>query len=219
MTLGTLLHDATTGNWFDDAVLHAIQSKVPKGLQIAALHVSDPWVVISLVALTAFGCGVRRRWDAVALALAAPACAVLASEYVLKPMVHRSNDVVTHELGLSGTLAFPSGHETALAAVVSVLGVLLVGSGAQRVVKTAGTIGLAVVLVVAATGLVGRFFHYATDTIGAVAVAAAVTLAAASGLDAISRPRPDSPSGGHASPRRRALPLRASGAAARRRTA
>jgi hypothetical protein len=176
--LGALVHDDTAGNWFDNGVLRVIRDVVPDWAQRAAMHLTDPPLVLGLLVSIALVGLLVRRWDVTALAAMAPAVSVLLTEAVLKPLVHRSNTVVTHGLGQSEALAYPSGHETGLASLACVLGVILLSSGVRHARKLMWTGVLALAVVAAAVGLVGQFYHYATDTIGALGVALAVTLTA-----------------------------------------
>ncbi len=183
--LGALLHDATGGNWFDNAVLRVIGDVVPDWVQGLALHLTDPPLVLGLLVSTAVVGLLVRRWDVAVLAVLAPAVSVLLTEEVLKPLVHRSNVIVTEGLGQSDALAYPSGHETGLASLVCVLGVILLSSGVRSSRKKWWTALLALALIAGAVGLVGHFYHYATDTIGSVGVVLAVTLGAGLLIDRI----------------------------------
>jgi undecaprenyl-diphosphatase len=174
--LGALVHDDTHGNWFDNGVLRVVRDVFPDWTQRTAMHLTDPPLVLGLLVSIALVGLLVRRWDVTALAILAPAVAVLLTEEVLKPLVHRSNTVVTHGLGQSEALAYPSGHETGLASLTCVLGVILLSSAVRNSRKLLWTAVLALATVAAAIGLVGQFYHYATDTVGAVGVALAVTL-------------------------------------------
>jgi membrane-associated phospholipid phosphatase len=176
--LGALVYDDTGGNWFDNGVLRVIRDVVPDWVQGAAMHLTDPPLVLGLLVSIAIVGLLVRRLDIAALAVLAPAVSVLLTEEVLKPLVHRSNTVVTHGLGQSEALAYPSGHETGLASLACVLGVILLSSRVRNGRKLLWAAVLALAVVAAAMGLVGQFYHYATDTIGALGVALAVTLTA-----------------------------------------
>lgn len=183
--LGVLVHDDTRGNRFDNAMLRIIDDVVPGRLQAWGLDLTDPWLVIVLLACIALGAAARLRWDIVVLTAVAPVASALLTEDVLKPIVHRSNGIVTHGLGLSEALAYPSGHETGLAALVCVAGVIVLASALSAARTLLCITVLAIALVAGAVGLVGHFYHYTTDTIGAFGVALAVTLAAAMAIDAV----------------------------------
>jgi membrane-associated phospholipid phosphatase len=192
--LGALVHDRTGTNRLDNAVLRLVSDVVPHALQQLALHLTDPPLVAGLLTATALVAVLLRRWDIAALAVAAPLLAVLLTEDVLKPLVHRSNAIVTTGLSGSEALAYPSGHETGVAGLVTVLGLVLLGSRVERRRKIVLLAVLVAVLVAAAVALVGLGFHYATDTVGALGVALTVTLTVALVIDQVaaairSRPR------------------------------
>ena len=189
VVLGTWLHDDTRGNPFDDAVQRAVLRLLPGGVLTALLHLSDPPLVAGLLCSLVIVGVLLRRPDLAALALLAPAASVVVTEELLKPLVHRSNHIVTHDLGLTGTLAFPSGHETGVASVLSVIAVVVLGARLGRRATLAWCAGLGLVLVAAAAALVGEFYHYATDTVGAVAVVAVVTPSVALAVDAVADAR------------------------------
>jgi len=124
---------------------------------------------------------VSRR--AAVFCLLAPAAASLATA-LLKPLLGRPSE--------SGEgFMFPSGHVTVVAAVATVLAVLLLPGGALASRSSADrTWAWGVVLAVPAvtslgTALLG--YHYLTDVVGALLVAVAVVLAVAAALD---RPAP-----------------------------
>lgn len=178
------VHDDTRGNGVDDAVQRWI-GHLPDWCVSAALHLTDPPLVVTAIAGIALVAAVRRRWDVVALAVLAPALALATAELVLKPIVHRSNAFVTGHLGMTHTLAYPSGHETGLAALVWLVVVVVLSAPVRPAVRAA-TVGAAVVvLVVGAVGLVGDYYHYASDTLAAIALSLAVTLATARAVDGV----------------------------------
>jgi undecaprenyl-diphosphatase len=103
-----------------------------------------------------------------------PLLALLLTEQVLKPLVHR-----TH----LGGLAYPSGHESAPACLTTILAVLVLRTGWRLVVKLAAVAALVLYLALCAIALVGAFYHYATDTVGAVFLSVACVLATALVVD------------------------------------
>ncbi len=125
---------------------------------------AEAYVLIPVAVLVAGLCFVtRRRLDAVA-AIAAPALAIGANTWLLKPLFDRWKD---------GYLAYPSGHTVSLVAVLTVL-VLLARPGVARAVIT--VIG-AVVLVAVTIGMIGLGYHYLTDVVGGTLFAVAAVLA------------------------------------------
>jgi undecaprenyl-diphosphatase len=124
---------------------------------------------------------VHRWWSAAALAVLGPGLAAVATEFVLKPLVGRT---------LDGDLAFPSGHAVRVAAVSFVVLVLLAAQRGPCRRPTRLFVGLLAVLVpiAAAYAVVGLTWHYTTDAVGGVIVAAAIVTATALVLDAVHRP-------------------------------
>lgn len=176
LALGVLVHDSSSGTRLDERVRRAIASTVSWSWRQHALDITDPPLIVAVLAVVAVIAIVRRRWDVLALVLIAPPISVVLTELVLKPLVGRHS---------GDSLAYPSGHETGLGSVVCVLAVVLIGSSVRTVYKAIGLIVLALLLVIGAIGLVGAFYHYATDIIGAVGVVVTTTLAAALAIDAV----------------------------------
>lgn len=116
----------------------------------------DERVLIGAVAVAFLVALWRRRWRLAAVVGLCPLVAVGTAQ-VLKRVFDRE---------LTGELAYPSGHVTALASAV---GVVVLVAGVRRWVVTVG-----VVLVVVGMFAVGLTFHYFTDTVGAVLVGSGV---------------------------------------------
>ncbi len=171
---------------FDNWALHSAYHHLGRGAADALILLSEPVLTICLLVVIAVGAALRRRWGLAVLAVAGPLLAELVTELLLKPAVGRlMGPFVYHGGSLAGATsgAFPSGHETGVASAAVVLLII----GAQ---VTAGLVARLTVVVVltawtllAALGLVRHFYHYATDTIGAVAVSIAVVLAVALAVD------------------------------------
>lgn len=126
-----------------------------------------------------------RRWNLAVLAVAGPLLALFVSEVVLKPIVGRviGPGVLLGDYTDAVSGAFPSGHETG---VCSAALVVLIGLGGVRLrpgVRTASVAALALWVLLGAVGLVRNWYHYATDTIGAIAVTSAIVLATAVVID------------------------------------
>jgi membrane-associated phospholipid phosphatase len=112
-----------------------------------------------------------------ALALLGPLLAMVTTSLVLKPLIDRTR---------SGELAFPSGHTTAIGSLAVAAGVLLLGwTVVPRVLRGAGAGVLARLVLAVGASMVGRGYHYPTDTVGAVGVALAVVLLVALVVDAV----------------------------------
>ena len=155
----------------------------------------DPVPIVVGTALLAAAAWWWRGGRGLALALVAPAAAMITTSLVLKPIVGRTRG---HEL------SFPSGHTTAVAglavtAVILVLGTATLTRTARRVVSAA----LGVLVVVVGVCLVGRGYHYPTDVVGALGVvlvlvpptALVVDAFAGLGDDGGERARPAGPAG------------------------
>jgi undecaprenyl-diphosphatase len=166
--IGVAVHDETGPIWFDHRVVRAINHGVPFWVQDAVLHLTDPALVVGVLAAAAAVAIALRRWNVLALVVLVPSVAVVLTEVILKPAIHRTKGL--------GSLAYPSGHETGLASLVCVLGLILLSSGLHAAYKVLGTAVLVVVGLAGGVALVGRYLHYATDTIGAIGVALSVTL-------------------------------------------
>jgi len=142
-------------------------------------------IVLAVVAIAA---AVRRRWRIAVLAVVAPALALLVGEQVLKPLIHRP-----HSVANPSDNSFPSGHETGLVSMLTVLSVLLVRTAWSLAVKTAVLVVFGIWTVLGAVGLVRIFAHYPTDTLGAVCWSVAVVLSTTVLLDAVGRRRVSGP--------------------------
>jgi membrane-associated phospholipid phosphatase len=133
----------------------------------ALLHLfvlpTEPYVLLSLIALMVLVCVAQRRWDGVILCLAGTALPVAINTWVLKPLFDRP---------LKDYLAYPSGHTVSLVATLTVL-VVLARPGAARAVTAAVA---AVVTVMAGIGLVGSGYHYPVDVVGGACFAIAAVL-------------------------------------------
>ena len=141
------------------------------------IDLGDPIPAAVLAVLVGLGCLATRRWSGVLLAVLGPATAVTIAQFVLKPLVGRTDE---------DGLVFPSGHATAFGAIGAVVTVLLLDarwprSSAVRLWLIAGVL-LVVGAKAAALAAVG--YHYLTDGLGGAGLAISVVLAVAVALDA-----------------------------------
>ena len=162
----------------DDAM-----TRLSRGLLNAFVVPTQPYVIIPVLLLTAAYCLYARRFADAPAVLLGPAIALALNSWLLKPMFDR---------WLGGTLVYPSGHTVSLAATLTVL-VLLIR-------RVAAVLVAALILAVAAIGLVGLGYHYLTDVIGGTLFGVAVVLLAWSALRRAPRrsggsPRADTSSG------------------------
>jgi membrane-associated phospholipid phosphatase len=161
-TLSIGLHDKGTGTGFDNATLRWLLAHTSTGVQQLLLGLSEPTLVLVLLAAIALIAGLMRRWDVVALAVVGPAVALILTEVVLKPIVHRLFGLrfeLSHGLAQAGP-AFPSG------------------------IRFIGATVLALWAVAGAVGLVRSYYHYATDTVGGACVGVVCVVGVALILDA-----------------------------------
>jgi membrane-associated phospholipid phosphatase len=134
-------------------------------------------VAVGLVGLAVVAYVVRGP-RGLALAVIGPLLAMITTSLVLKPLIDRT---------LSGALAFPSGHTTAIGSMALAAGTLLPGwTVVPRVLRWAGAGVLTLLVVAVGVSMVARGSHYPSDTIGAVGVALAVVLLVALVVDAVS---------------------------------
>jgi membrane-associated phospholipid phosphatase len=175
--------DSRAGGWL---ISHA----GPAPLILRTVDLGEPLWVTVICVVAGLACLVTRRYRGLLLVAIAVPLAGGITEYVLKPLFHRTID---------GFLAFPSGHVTAVTAMAVSFALLLTGpSGpplypALRWLTRAGAL-LTVASV--AVGVVIAHYHYFTDTIGGACVGTGTVLATALLLDRIcqgqtgrSRPR------------------------------
>lgn len=177
--------------WHDDhglAVDNVFNRWIHRTFDVYTRHdmvqLTDAWAIALAAALVAGGALLARRWDVALLAVTAPLVATGLTEYVFKPVFARSVPLVARLTGVEAE-AYPSGHETAVSSVLVLLGLLLLRSRLASALKVVGVLALTAYYVVTVFGLVGQYYHYLTDTIGALAVALAVVLGGALALDRV----------------------------------
>lgn len=153
---------------FDKAVFDVLTRR--PDLAIPLTLCTHPAAMIAIIAIMTAIALRAGRPKVAALAVLGPVVAAGINTVVLKPLFNR-----THQ----DTLAYPSGHTTTLVAILTVI-VLVAAANATR----AQTVGAAVtafgLYVVGAGAIVGREFHYLTDTVGALfwGIAAVIVFAA-----------------------------------------
>jgi undecaprenyl-diphosphatase len=149
--------------------------------QALAHRVSDlggSVVVFLVVAGIVAWAYVRRRPRVIALAIISPTVAIVLTEYVLKPAVHRR---------LLGYVTYPSGHSTGAFSVATLLAVVLLGPGHRTRLRArvGAVVALFAVCVLVAISLVAAAYHVPTDTLGGAGVAIATVLLVAVAIDAV----------------------------------
>jgi hypothetical protein len=174
-----------TSTSFDDWVFDRLYPEIGNGAANAMLGFTTPAVSISLLVAVFGGALLVRRWDVAALAALGPGVTLLITEAVLKPITSRvlGPGLVLNPFHITVNGVYPSGHEATVASTACVL-VLVAGQlPMRRRTRSVFAAVLAAWTVVAAIGLVRSFWHYATDTIGAICLSAAVVLCVAMGID------------------------------------
>jgi membrane-associated phospholipid phosphatase len=135
----------------------------PHGLLRTLVLPTEPYVLLPVIALLIAWClHASRPRDALFAALA-PAIAVAANTWLLKPLFDRWK---------GDTLVYPSGHTVSMVATLVVI--LALTTGRTRTITAA--IG-AVLLACVTAGMIGLGYHYLTDIIGGTFFAVATVLA------------------------------------------
>lgn len=182
VALGIALHDGQdTG--FDKWVSDEFYLHIGETGHVLLLGLSETGVSVGMLALVVAAALLARAWNVALLAIAGPLVAVGMTELILKPVVHRAVVPVLGGLGYPAH-SYPSGHETGLVAMLTVLALLLARVRLGPVGRMYGYGVLVVWAVCGAVGLVRGFYHFATDTIGGVGVAVACVLVVAFAIDA-----------------------------------
>lgn len=189
--MGIAFHNENHGSAFDDSVDTWLRSH-GQPLWKTLIHITDPAKVGVLFAILIIWAVCRRRWRVVALAVATPLLTIVLVEHVLKPWVNRhpyvppgQGIVVKAIFGGHIPTAYPSGHESGIGSFLAVCGLLVLTSGwslARRLLALAAVVAVAVV---ASLTLVGRYYHYATDTIGSMFFCIAMVLVVGLAIDAV----------------------------------
>ncbi len=185
LALGLRYHGQPHGGWLDAVLDPRIQGalgrfhRTLRFLADAGNLIPAALMVAALVA----ACLAARRWTGAVLAAVAEAAAIVLTEYLLKPLVGRTN---------GGSLTFPSGHATAMFALAVTVAVLLANpprgrwpAGARVLTVLAALLGATAV----ALAMVALNAHYVTDAIGGAAVGTGMALACALILDRLTRRR------------------------------
>jgi membrane-associated phospholipid phosphatase len=179
-------HGMETG-WLDTTVSANLQASLgPHHLLLDVLvWPGEPAPAVAITAALVLACAWRRRYrQAVLVAVSVPLAEAL-TELVLKPLIG----------GTSWGNPYPSGHVTYVAALVTVLIVLLAGTGTRARPLLCAVLGFTALLVTAAdaAGVIGAGMHHFSDTVGGAAVGIGTVLVTALILDQLSRTRSQRP--------------------------
>jgi hypothetical protein len=148
------------------------------------LHITTPWAVTALIVMVVAGALLARNRRLGVVAAAGPLLAFVLTEHVLKPLVGRTIPRYPRLAFPTHTLAYPSGHETGLASLTTVLVILVFVVTASKARRVAAIVVALVVDLLGCLALVGNYFHYATDTFAAIGVAVGSVVGVALLVDA-----------------------------------
>jgi undecaprenyl-diphosphatase len=187
---GWVAHRSATA--FDAWTFDELYEQIPNSGASLLLGFSEPALPITLCGGVAVIGAIVRRWDFVTLAVVGPTVTVVLTKWVLKPLLGRTlgTDQFAPVLGpippadaFTVTGAFPSGHESAVASAACLLVIVTLQLQLSRRARTIAVAVIAIWTVVAALGLVRNFWHYATDTIGAMLLAVVIVFGLALLID------------------------------------
>jgi membrane-associated phospholipid phosphatase len=152
------------------------------GLLNAGAWIGDAVPVTLITVALVLACLVARRWRGAALVAVAEPVAAALTEFVLKPLIHRT---------LQGALSLPSGHSTRMFALAGAGLILLAGPSRPRMPAAWRVLLVLAGYLIAtavAVAMVGMGAHYFTDTVAGAAVGTAVVLVTAFLLDRLGQP-------------------------------
>jgi membrane-associated phospholipid phosphatase len=178
--LGVLFAHQTRADAFDRAV-DAPFIRAFAGHQVTAYWLARPGAELPAILLCAaivLACVLAGRLSGALLAALSLAASEGITEELLKPLFHRT---------YLGSVSYPSGHTTAIYALVGTVTVLLLlppRPASGPVLRYLILAAAGVLAVVVPIGLLGLRWHYFTDTVGAAAVSVGTVLVAAFILDA-----------------------------------
>ena len=179
-------HGMETG-WLDTAVdahLQAGLSGHPLLLDVL-IWPGEPLPMAAMTGAVVLACALRRRYrQAVLVAVCVPLAAAL-TELVLKPLIGWT----------SWGNPFPSGHITNVAALVTVLTLLLARTATRMAPLAWVALGFTALLITVgvAAGVIGANMHHFSDTVGGAAVGTGTVLVTALILDQFSGAHPPRP--------------------------
>ena len=172
-------HGMETG-WLDTTADAKVQAALGGHPLLLAVLIwpGEPVPAIAMAAALVLACALLRRYRQAALAAVSVPAAVALTELALKPVIGRT----------SWGAPFPSGHVAAVAALVTVVTVLLARTAAGVAPVLGAALGFTALLVTAAAavGVVGARFHHFSDTVGGTAVGVGTVLVTALVLDWLS---------------------------------
>ena len=188
-SMGVAFHDKSHGTAFDDSIDRWLRRN-GQPLWKTLIHITDPPFVVALYVVLIGWALWRRLGPVVALAVVTPIVTIESVEFVLKPIVNRSVGPASApivNLIFKGhvPLAYPSGHESGIGSFLAVCGLLVVTSAWTLRRKLTAIAVVVVAAFVASASLVGRYYHYVTDTIGSMFYCVAVVLVVGLVIDTV----------------------------------
>jgi membrane-associated phospholipid phosphatase len=190
--LGVAVHGLDHGLAVDDAINRWVHAHFGVYARNDLVTTSDPPMMIGLFAMVAYVAVLRRRWDVLVLTVVSPLLATGLTEKVLKPLFDRSNLTVVQATGAQ-SYAYPSGHEAAVSTLLVIIGLAVLTAPLRLLTKSAWLVVLAAYYALSVLGLVGAYYHFASDTLGSLGLALAVVPGLALLLDRLHRRRVSSP--------------------------
>jgi membrane-associated phospholipid phosphatase len=160
-------------SWVDTTVNAKIVAVLGGHPLLLAMMVwpGEPVPASAMAAALALACMLRRRYRKAALVAISVPLAAAVTELVLKPLIG----------GTPWGNPFPSGHVTSVAALATVVAVLLARVPRRLCLALACTAFL--ITGAAAVGVIGAHMHHFSDTVGGAAVGIGTVLATALVLD------------------------------------
>ncbi|SHH56902.1 undecaprenyl-diphosphatase [Jatrophihabitans endophyticus] len=196
--LGWWVHGNPRPVGFDEPTRHWLVTHTDSVVARLLLALTDPVLTVGILVLISIGALVVRAFDVVAIAGLAPLVGLLLESHVLKPAFDRRFGLAEQldPAVLEAGYAYPSGHETGLAATTTVVALLVLRLELRRGPRRAAVAGLVTWTLLGAVGLVGNNFHYATDTVGGICLGTGLVLATALLADAVAARRAARPPAG-----------------------
>ena len=146
------------------------------------VHITSPTGVTLLIGAVVIAAWMRGRKRLAVVTAFGPLVAIFVTEWVAKPLVARELSVLP-TLPPVGSDSYPSGHETGLASLTTVLVLVVIAVTASSAWRLAAIAGALVIDLIGSFALVGNFYHYATDTLAAICVSVASIVGLALVLD------------------------------------
>jgi membrane-associated phospholipid phosphatase len=147
----------------DRVVLDVVAGRHHSAFLVAVSRLASP-VVVGTVSVAAAALSVRRDHARSLAVLVGPALAVLACDWIVKPLVGRT---------FRGVLSFPSGTVAAVAALAMAIVLVMPDSWRWGAAAFGG-----VVTALVGTSVVALGWHYPTDAVAGVAMGTGVVLLA-----------------------------------------